>query len=74
MTAEAQAQYASLMSLSIIPDSYTVQTIPVVVYEETTVLKDSNLPDNKKALRNNLAQQRLHKQMVDLQYERKQKQ
>jgi hypothetical protein len=69
MTAEAQAQYASLMSLSIIPESYTVQTIPVVVYEETRALKDSTLPDNKRALRNNLAQQRLHKQMVDLQYE-----
>jgi len=31
-------------------------------------LKDSTIPDNKKALRNNLAQQILHEQMIDMQY------
>ena len=31
-------------------------------------LKDGTIPDNKKALRNNLAQQVLHEKMVDLQY------
>ena len=31
-------------------------------------LKDGTIPDNKKALRNNLAQQLLHEQMVDMQY------
>ena len=31
-------------------------------------LKDGNIPDNKKALRNNLAQQVLHEKMVDMQY------
>jgi len=31
-------------------------------------LKDGTIPDNKKALRNNLAQQVLHEKMVDMQY------
>jgi len=31
-------------------------------------LQDGTIPDNKKALRNNLAQQLLHEQMVDMQY------
>ena len=31
-------------------------------------LKDGTIPDNKKALRNNLAQQILHEQMIDMQY------
>ncbi len=33
-------------------------------------LKDGTIPDNKKALRNNLAQQVLHEKMVDMQYNR----
>ena len=69
MTSDAVAKHNALMALSIIPESYTIQTIPVTTYEETRVLKDSNLPDNKRALRNNLTQQLMHKQMVDLQYE-----
>ena len=31
-------------------------------------LKDGTIPDNKKALRNNLAQQLLHEKMIDMQY------
>jgi hypothetical protein len=72
MTAEAQAQYATLMSLSILPNTYTVQTIPVTTYEETVILKDSNLPDNPRAKRVGLAQQLKHEEMVNLQYEQKQ--
>jgi len=37
-------------------------------YKDTTMLVDSEIPDNKKALRNNLAQQLLHEQMVNMQY------
>ena len=33
-------------------------------------LQDGTIPDNKKALRNNLAQQILHEQMVDMQYDK----
>jgi hypothetical protein len=38
------------------------------VYEETTALKDSQLPENPRGLRNGLAQQLLHEQMVGEQY------
>ena len=38
------------------------------VYADAPGLADSEIPDNKKALRNNLAQQILHEQMVDMQY------
>ena len=38
------------------------------VYADAAGLADSEILDNKKALRNNLAQQILHKQMVDMQY------
>lgn len=37
-------------------------------YKETTVLKDSTLPDNKKGARVGLAQQLLHNEMVEMQY------
>ena len=38
------------------------------VYADAAGLADSKISDNKKALRNNLAQQILHEQMVDMQY------
>ena len=38
------------------------------VYADAAGLADSEIPDNKKALRNKLAQQILHEQMVDMQY------
>ena len=37
-------------------------------YGDVNILTEVNLPDNKKALRNNLAQQLLHEQMVQIQY------
>jgi hypothetical protein len=69
MNAEAQAQYASLMSLALIPPTYINKVLPTTVYEDTRTLKDANLPDNAQGRRANFAQQLLHKQMVDLQYE-----
>ena len=38
------------------------------VYADAPGLADTTIPDNKKALRNNLAQQLLHEKMVDMQY------
>ncbi len=38
------------------------------VYADVNSIADKQLPDNKKALRNNLAQQLLHEQMIDMQY------
>ena len=48
---------------------YFVQTIPGGVYTETVALPTKDIPDNGRALRNNLAQQLLHEQMVEAQYE-----
>ncbi len=38
------------------------------VYVETVSLPSKDIPDNKRALRNNLAQQVLHEKMIQLQY------
>jgi hypothetical protein len=38
------------------------------VYADVNSIADEQLPDNKKALRNNLAQQLLHEKMIDMQY------
>ena len=48
---------------------YFVQTIPGGVYTETVALPTKDIPDNGRALRNNLAQQLLHEQMIEAQYE-----
>jgi len=53
-----------------LPDTYTAQTIPLTIYEETIVLKDANLPDNPRARRVGLAQQLKHEKMVNSQYEK----
>ncbi len=37
-------------------------------YGDVNILTDADLPDNSRALRNNLAQQMLHEQMVQSQY------
>ena len=68
LTADAQAKHSQLMALSIIPNSYTIQKIPVTVYEETVSLDGGKIPDNKKAKRVNFAQQVMHEKMVQQQY------
>jgi hypothetical protein len=40
------------------------------VYKDVVSLKDSKLPENRLGLRNGLAQQLLHTQMVEMQFER----
>lgn len=47
---------------------YYNSTINGGYYQDNNSLADANLPDNKKALRNNLAQQLLHEKMVQMQY------
>lgn len=49
-------------------NSYYAANIPGGVYNESIVLIDKQLPENKNGLRNGLAQQLLHQQMVDMQY------
>ena len=48
--------------------SYTQKTIQGGTYNDTVRLQDTQLPDAKSGLRNGLAQQLLHKQMIDMQY------
>lgn len=49
-------------------NSYYVKSIPGGTYSDTVVLQDKQIPENKNGLRNGLAQQLLHEQMVDMQY------
>ena len=68
LTADAQAKHSALLALSIVPESYTIQTIPVTTYSETVSLDGGEIPDNTKARRVSFAQQLKHEQMVNLQY------
>lgn len=47
---------------------YVSREIPGKEYEDTLTLADSKLPDSNRGLRNGLAQQLLHNQMVEMQY------
>lgn len=49
-------------------NSYTNKTIQGGTYNDTVKLQDRQLPDAKSGLRNGLAQQLLHQQMVESQY------
>ena len=49
---------------------YYSKAIAGGVYPEDIEMTDADLPDNKRGLRNNLAQQRLHDKMVEMQYAR----
>jgi len=68
--AEALAQSQVLQSVNAATNlnSYYSTTIPGGVYKENVVLSDKQLPENKSGLRNGLAQQLLHNQMIDMQY------
>ena len=57
----------NLMALKGLPTSYTY-SIDGGEYEDTVVLKDSELPDNRRALRVNLTQDLKHQALVNLQY------
>jgi len=72
MFANAIAQNAALQSLQQANNlnSYASKTLQGGTYNESVVLKDSQLPENKRGLRNGLAQQLLHEKMVDMQYNR----
>lgn len=62
------ALLAQLAQLPKIEPYYNV-TIPGGVYEDTLKLEDTNIPDNRRALRN-LASDNTHKEMVRSQYDR----
>lgn len=60
--------HTQLVSLNYIPSGY-YYTLPVTEYQETIVLPDSELPDNKRARRNNFVQEALHEKLIELQYQ-----
>jgi hypothetical protein len=49
-------------------NTYYNATITGGVYNETVNLQDKDIPENKNGLRNGLAQQLLHEQMIGMQY------
>jgi len=68
MTAQASITEQTLFAMNYIPRSYT-GSLNGGVYADTVVLVDGKLPDNKKAKRVGLAQQLLHEEMVEAQYD-----
>jgi len=64
----AQAQILAAMNMAVQMSSYYASNIPGGQYKETIVLVDKKIEDNKKGLRNGLAQQILHEEMVSMQY------
>ena len=64
----AQSRVLDQMNLTTDMNAYYAATIPGGTYAESVTLVDKQLPDNKQGLRNNMAQQKLHQEMVDAQY------
>lgn len=67
-TATVQSQILAAANAATNINSYYATTIPGGSYKESVVLVDKQLPNSKRGLRNGLAQQLLHNQMVDAQY------
>ena len=66
--AQANNMMLSTMNMAVNMNSYYAASIPGGTYKESVVLVDKQLPENKRGLRNGLAQQILHQKMVDMQY------
>ena len=68
--AMAQAQVLAAVNAATNMNSYYSTTIPGGEYKENVVLVDKELPNSKRGLRNGLAQQLLHEEMINMQYNR----
>jgi len=66
----AEVLHARMVALNYVPSSYN-RVIPDPGYEERIELKDATLPDNAQLRRLNYANEALHNQMVNQQYEGK---
>ena len=64
----AAQQLAALDAATRVSQYYSL-TIPGGSYNDTQVLVDKKIDDNKQGLRNGLAQQLLHEQMIQSQYD-----
>ena len=65
---QGQSEIINAINLQTDLAMYYNSTINGGRYGDVKTLTDANLPDNSKALRNNLAQQLLHEEMVQMQY------
>ena len=68
MTAEAESKAAELFAMSMVPQTYITE-IKGGTYEETVQYVQKPLQDNRKGRRVGLAQQLLHEEMVQSQFE-----
>ena len=66
----AQSQILASVNAATNMNNYYAVNIQGGVYKESVVLVDKELPNSKRGLRNGLAQQLLHEQMIDMQYNR----
>jgi hypothetical protein len=66
----AQSQILASVNAATNMNSYYTVSIPGGVYKESVVLVDKELPNSKRGLRNGLAQQLLHEEMIEMQYNR----
>ena len=69
LAAEAAAKAAELVGMNYIPQSYYVE-LPGGEIKDAVVLTDGKLPENPRARRLGFAQQKLHDELVNSQYER----
>lgn len=66
----AQSQMLDAMNMAINMNGYYAASIDGGTYQESVVLVDKQLPENRRGLRNGLAQQLLHDEMIEMQYNR----
>ena len=67
----AQAQMLQQMNSAVNVSTYLTKIIQGGTYKETIELEGGNLPDNKSGRRMNWSTQKLHEEMIDMQYNRK---
>lgn len=66
----AAAQILESINAATNMNSYYAQSIPGGAYQDTITLPDRDIPENRRGLRNGLAQQLLHEKMIEMQYSR----
>ena len=64
----AQSEILQKINEAIDVSSYVNATIPGGAYKEDVAMQDKQISDNKRGLRNGLAQQLLHEKMIEMQY------
>lgn len=64
----AASQLINTMNIAVNINSYIAADIPGGSYKESVTLVDKKIDDNKQGLRNGLAQQLLHEEMIQMQY------